>query len=129
MAYVFFYLSLFLNHSWYVAFFSILGWISIISIIALVITDMILILIKTTDELPGFWRFVPFITIPTSYILVRIVFYYFPNGDTNILSLLIMILSTISITYLLLKYKTNKFKTSVGIKWFKKKRKGGKDEG
>lgn len=129
MAYVFFYISLFINHSWYVAFFSILGWISIISIIALVITDMLLIFIKTTDDLPGFWRFIPFITIPTSYILVRIVFYYFPTGDTNILSLLIMILFTISLTYLLLKYKTNKFKTSIGIKWFKKKRKGGKDEG
>jgi len=129
MAYVFFYISLFLNHSWYVALFSILGWISIISIIALVITDMILILIKTTDELPGFWRFIPFITIPTSYILIRILFYYFPSDYTYILSLLIMILFTISITYLLLKYKTNKFKTSIGIKWFKKKRKGGKDEG
>jgi hypothetical protein len=128
-AYVFFYISLFLNQNWYVAFFSILGWVSIISIVAIVITDVILLLIKTTDELPKIWRYVPFITAPFIYLLFRVLFYFYNTKYTFILSLAMMILITALITFLLLKFKTNKFKTSIGIKWFKKKRKDKKDEG
>jgi hypothetical protein len=129
MSYIFFYISLFLNNNWYVALFSILGWVSIISIVALVITDVILLFIKTTDEIPGFWRYIPFITVPLSYFLFRVFFYFFRTKYTFTLSLVLMILITILIIYILLKFKTNKFKTSTGIKFFKKKRKGEKDEG
>jgi len=127
-SYVFFYISLFLNINWYVSFFSVLGWISIISILALFITDMILFLIKTTDDIPGFWKIVSYLTMPVSYIFARIIFFYFPTDYTNLASLLIMIFSTVVITYILLKYKTNKFKTSLDIKLFKKKSKDDKDE-
>ena len=47
--------------------------------------------------------------------------------DKN-LSLLGMILITIIITFLLLDVKTNKFKTKMHIKLFKKKKKGKTDE-
>jgi len=127
MAYVFFYISLFLDQNWYVALFSIFGWLSIISIIALVITDTILFLIKTTDEIPGRWKFLPYITMPVSYILIRLLFFYFPTDYTNIVSLLIMTLSVVLVTYLLLKYKADKFKTRLNIKLFKKNTKGEKD--
>ena len=128
MAYVFFYISLFFNQSWYVALFSILGWLSIISITAIVVSDIILFLIKTTDEIPGKWKFLPYIIMPFSYVLIRVLFLYIPPAEyTNILSLFVMILSVIFITFLLLKYKTNKFKTKLNIKLFKKKTKGEKD--
>jgi hypothetical protein len=128
-AYVFFYISLFFDQNWYVALFSILGWLSVISIIALLIIDMILLLIKTADEIPRFWKFIPYIIIPFSYILARLFFFYFPTDYSNIVSLLVMIFSTALITYILLKYKTNKFKTILNIKKLEEKGKGEKDEG
>ena len=127
-AYVFFYISLFLDQNWYVALFSIFGWLSIIAIIALVITDMILLLIKSTDEIPDLWKFIPYITMPVSYILMRLVFLYFPTDYTNIVSLLVMMLFTALITYLLLKYKADRFKTELDIKMSEKKSKGEIDE-
>ena len=125
---MFFYISLFLDQNWYVALFSIFGWLSIIAIIALVITDMILLLIKSTDEIPDLWKFIPYITMPVSYILMRLVFLYFPTDYTNIVSLLVMMLFTALITYLLLKYKADRFKTELDIKMSEKKSKGEIDE-
>ena len=115
-SYVFFYVSLLLSQSWYVALFSVFGWLSIIAIVALVVTHMILILIKTTDEIPGFWKFLPYLTIPVSYGLMRVLFFYYPVGFLNSVSLLVMILSVIIVTILLLKYRTNKFKTRMSMK-------------
>ena len=128
--YVFFYVSLFLDQSWYVALFSVFGWLSIISIVSIVIANMIFILIKTVDEIPGYWKFLPYIVIFVSYILMRLLFFYLTieGGLTNSISLFIMILSTCLITFVLLYKKTNKFKTRIDIKSSKKKDKVEKDE-
>ncbi len=128
MSYVFFYISLFLDQNWYVALFSIFGWLSIISITSILIANMILLLIKTTDEIPSYWKLIPYITIPVSYILIRLLFFYFPVDFTNSASLLATILCTGLVTFLLLKYKADKFKTRIHIKLFKKKDKDEKDE-
>jgi len=127
-AYLFFYISLMLSRNWYSALFSIFGWLSIIAITALIGTHLIILLIKTTDEIPGKWKFLPYLSMPISYILIRIVFLYFPTSFTNSVSLLFTILITILVTFLLLRSKTNKFKTKRDIKLFKKKSKGDKDE-
>lgn len=116
VAYLFFHLLILITQFWYVELFSIFGLLSIISITAIIIADVLIILIKTTDEIPGKLRFLPYITIPSSYIIIRIFFFYFPSDFTNILSLLIMILSTIIVTFLLLKYKTKKFNTKTDMK-------------
>jgi len=129
ISYLFFYLSFFLNQDWYVALFSVFGWVSIISIVSLIIANSILFLIKTTDEIPGRSKIIPFITIPISYILIRLLFYYFPITYVNFISIVVTILSTIIVTYLLLRSKTNKFKTKRYIKKLKKKGKGEADEG
>ncbi|UCF50188.1 MAG: hypothetical protein JSU91_01530 [Thermoplasmatales archaeon] len=127
IAYIFFYVSFWLEQNWYVSFFIILGWLSIISIVSILIADTILILIRTTDELTGRWKVIPYITIPTSYIFARVFFFYIPTDFTKPVSILILILSTITVTYFLLKRKSNKFKTKQDIKKIKKKKKGGKD--
>lgn len=114
--YIFFYLSFLLNQLWYVNLFTIFAWLSIVSITAIIIADLIIILIKTTDEIPGKSRFLPYVTIPTSYIIMRIIFFYIPTDFTNIASISIMIISTILVTFLLLKYKTKKFNTKTGMK-------------
>ena len=120
IAYILFYISFLFKQSWYVLLFSIFGWLSIISIVALVITYTILLLIKTTDEIPGYMRYIPYILMIVSYILARLVFFFFPVDFTNSASLLIMILSAILSAFLLPKYKTRKFKNKTDIKSLKK---------
>ena len=127
LSYIFFYISFFLDLNWYAALFAIFGWLSIITIMAIVIANLILFLIKITDEIPGIWKIFPFVTMPVSYALIRVVLLYLPTEFTNIISLTVMILSTIIVTYLLLRSKTNKFKSNLDIKT-KKKGKGESDE-
>ena len=128
MAYLLFYISLIFNQNWYVLLFSIFGWLSIISIISIVVTDLILYFIKTTDNIPGFLKVIPFVTLLFSYILLRLLFFYFTIDFTTTFSLILMILSTVIITYILLYTKTNKFKFKLGIKLLKKKVKDDTDE-
>jgi len=116
IAYLFFHLSILINLFWYVQLFSIFGWLSIISITALVIANAILLFIKTTDKISGKSKLVPYISIPASYIIMRVFFFYFPTDFTKTASISIMILSTITVTFLLLKYKTKKFNTKTGMK-------------
>ena len=120
MSYIFFYVSLLLNQNWYVSLFSIFGWLSIIAIVSLAVTHIILLLIRTTDEIPGYWKFIPYVVILVSYVVMRLVFFFFPADFTNCVSLLVMILSTILSVILLLKYKTNKFKTKTPMKSLRK---------
>jgi hypothetical protein len=128
ISYIFFYVTLFLNLDWYVALFIIFGWLSIVSIMSLVFTHLILILIKTTDEIPGKWKILPYLTLPLSYILIRVLFFYVPTEFTNSASLLVMIFTTIIVTYLLLVRKSDKFKTKREIKMSKKKKNKGEED-
>ena len=116
MAYAFSYVSLLLKQNWYVALFSILGWLSIIAIVSLIVAHAIIILVKTTDEIPSPWKRLPYIVIPVSYLLMRTLFFFYPLGFSNCISLLVMIISTVLVVFLLLKYQTNKFKTKIDIK-------------
>jgi hypothetical protein len=120
MSYVFFYVSLLINQKWYVSLFSIFGWLSIIAIVSLAVTHTVLFLVRTTDEIPGYWKFTPYVVMVVSYLVMRLVFFFFPADFTNSASLLTMILSTIFCVILLLKYKTNKFKTKTSMKSLRK---------
>jgi hypothetical protein len=126
-AYIFFYISFWLTTNWYVAFFVLLGWLSIISIVSIFVADVILLLIKTTDYIPSGWKILPYLTIPISYITARSILYFYPTNYTRPLSIFILIISTILVTYFLLKRKTDKFKSKSDIKKLKKKKKGEKD--
>jgi hypothetical protein len=121
ISYIISYISFLLNQNWYVLLFSILGWISISAIISLIISHIIIILIKTLDELTLFWKFISYITIPLSYILLRIIFYFYQNSYANSISLLFMLIITIFVILIILKYKTNKFKTVFDISSLTKK--------
>jgi len=128
IAYMFFYISLYLNQDWYVMIFILLGWISIISITSLFISHLIILLIKTTDEIPKYWKIMPYLMLPLSYILMRLFFYYFPIIFSKTISLIIMLISTTVVLYILLIYKSDKFKTIREMKLLKKKTQGGADE-
>jgi len=127
IAYIFFYVSFWLEQNWYIAFFVILGWLSIISLLSIFIADMIILLIKTTDDIPGGWKIFTYATLPFSYIITRVIFFYIPTDFTKPVSIMILILSTTIVTYILVKRKSNKFKTKRDIKLLKKKSKGEKN--
>jgi len=127
-AYLFFYISFWLGQNWYSALFSIFGWLSIISIVSLIITHLIILFIMTTDKINSRKKFLPYFLMPISYILMRVLFYYFPTNYTNSASLFVMIFVTFFITLYLLKPKTNKLKSKRDIKMFKKKKKGEDDD-
>ena len=116
LSYIIFYISLILEQNWYTTVFSILGWLSITAIVALLIGHMLVLLIKTTDKIPGIWKLLPYITIIVSYITARIIFYLYPMDYSNTISLLTTICSTSLITVFLIKHKTNKFKTDTDMK-------------
>ena len=90
---------------------------------------MILIMIGTTDKLPKSVSFIPYLILPLSYILVRLIFIFYLKEFqyiANSTSLLIMILSTILSILFLLKY-TNKFKPSIQMKLLKNSKEGNTD--
>jgi hypothetical protein len=115
--YALYFLSLFLQQTWYATLFTIFGWISLTAIIALLLTFLVILLIKTTDEIAQIWKALPFITLPASYIIARVLFMYYRSSQVESVSLLVMMLCTLVVTILLIKYKkTNRFKTATKMK-------------
>jgi len=123
-SYLFFYISILFEQTWYVLLFSVLGWLSIIAIAAMIVTHLFLLLIKNSDEIKGQWKLVPYIVIIASYVLARTIFFYFPIEHLKSASIVIMILSTFATLFFLLKFKSNKFKTKPTMKPLKKVKSG-----
>lgn len=128
LSYIIFYFSILFAQKYYVAIFSILGWISVISIISLIITHMLILFIKYSDELIIIQKIFLYLIIPFSYIVIRVIFYYFTTPISNSISLLFTILLTTFILYYLLKKRDNKFKKQIDMAKLSKLGKGLKDE-
>jgi len=129
ICYLIFYFSIFLNFGIYVGIFAILGWISIVSIISLVISHIIILFIRTLDQIPKIWRYIPLIALPSTYILSRILFFYLSiNEYVRSTSLFIMLFSTFAVTFWLYRGKSDKFKTIREMKLLKKKTQGDANE-
>jgi hypothetical protein len=116
VTYVLFFLSLALKANWYAALFSVLGLLSVIGIVALSLAFLLLALIWASDKIASGWRLVPFLTLSISYGATRVLFFYIPRDNILGWSLLVMIVATVMVTLLLIKYKTNKFKTAGPMK-------------
>jgi len=127
-AYLFFYASILLNQNWYSILFSVFGWLSVISITALLIAHVILFFIKATDELPAGWKMICYAVIPLSYIGIRSVFYVYAVPYVTSLSLVFMIALTVFVTLFLYSRFTNTFKTGFFMNLLKNKKKR-KDDG
>ena len=128
ISYILSYISILTGLRIYITIFSILGWLSIISIISLIISHMILLLIKYSDEIEGVLKVIPYISIPISYCFFRLLFYLYPISYHNSISLILTILITCVVLIILLKKKTNKFKTKIDMDSLLKLGKGLKDE-
>ena len=110
--YVFYLVSLFLNPVAYLGVCIVLGWMSLTAIIALLLTYVLIGLIKATDMIVPVWKMISPVTLIASYIGARVSFLYYSVDNVESLSLLVMVVITMVITILLIKYKpTNRFKT------------------
>ena len=127
-SYCFSYVSLLFDGNWYVSLFSLFGWVSIIAIVALVIAHGLLLLVRISDELPETVRWIPFLVLIISYVLLRVLFYILPIPYITSVSLVCMLLITIGITIFLFNRYTNKFKTKKKMK-SKKTRQERMDDG
>jgi hypothetical protein len=114
--YILSFLSLALKSNFYIVVFSVLAFLSVIGIIALLLAFLLLALIWATDKIASGWRLVPFLTLPISYGATRVLFFYVPRDNILSWSLLVMLLTTVLVTILLIRYKTNKFKTVGAMK-------------
>ena len=128
ITYILFYISILTGLNLYITLFSILGWLSIISIVSLIITHMILLLIKFTDNIKGVSKFFLYLVIPVSYVFLRLIFFYCPIPYQNSISLLLTIFITSIVLIILLKKNTNKFKTNIDMNSLFKLGKGRRDE-
>jgi len=115
--YGFYFLSLLLGQGWYMGLFTILGWLSVTAIMALLLTYLLLLLVKSTDHIRGWWKAGAYLSIPVSYVAGRILFVYRPVPQPESMALLFMVVMTSLVTILLIKYKrTNRFKTASKMK-------------
>ncbi|MBN1280783.1 MAG: hypothetical protein JXA00_03955 [Candidatus Thermoplasmatota archaeon] len=115
--YVYYILCLFLQLNWYVALWTLLGWVSLTAILALLLTYLLLLLLKSTDHIRPGWKLLPYLMLPVSYTLSRLVLMYIPVEPETSISVLSMLVITAVVTILLIKYKkTNRFKTATKMK-------------
>ncbi|MBU0496346.1 MAG: hypothetical protein KKG04_00120 [Candidatus Thermoplasmatota archaeon] len=114
--YLFYYLSVILLANWYLSLFSLFGWLSIIAISALLLAHLIILLISYTDAIKHPWRILPYIMLPLSYITSRIILIFFPVEPINTIALAAMSITTLVITLLLHRRRTNNFKTKTKMK-------------
>ena len=128
LGYTFFYISFLLDLKWYIILLSIFGWLSVVSIVSLIIIHLFLLLIITTDKVEGKKKYLPYIFLPFSYILMRLLFVYIKTEYDLSISLLVMIFLTFLITFFIKEGKTNKFKTKKRMKLFKRKNEETDDE-
>ena len=84
LSYNFFYISLIFNQNWYTILFSIFGFLTIISIFAIIIAHLIIFLIRAADKIEGKKKYLPYLTPIISYTLMRTLFFYFPNTYTTV---------------------------------------------
>ena len=126
VSYILFYLSLLFEQGWYINLFAALGWLSISAIVAIIIADLIVLLIKATDDFPEGWKLLPFVILPISYVGGRILFSSLLSDVKEVdktLAILFMIISVLITVFLLYRFKTNKFKKPILLKKKKKKEK------
>jgi len=104
-SYILSYISIITTYNFFISLFTLLGWLSIISIISISITHMILLLIKFCDDIKGKLKIIPYLIIPISYIFIRLIFFYYPRSNQNSISLIFTIFVTVTVIIILLRKK------------------------
>ena len=114
-AYIFSYLNVFFGQSLYVSMFSFFGWASILAIFALIYAEALLFWVYVLDDLSVGFRVLTLLTLPLSYILLRILFYLLSWPFAAQIGFWGSVSITVFITIMLLYRLTNKFKTLLSM--------------
>ncbi len=101
---------------WFLEVVTVFAWIALIAILTLVVTFVLLIFLRTLDEIQARWRFLPFLSMLVSYLGFRALFYLIPVENAEGASLFGMLGVTLIATIYLLRFKTNTFKASTAMK-------------
>jgi len=109
--YLFSYVNVLFEQSFYVAVFSFFTWASILAIFALIYAEILVFWIYVIDEFPLGFRILTLLLLPSSYIVLRIIFYVLSWPFAALIGFWGAIGITASITVILLYHLTNKFKT------------------
>ena len=80
------------------------------------------------NQIEGFLKVLPYLSIPISYVFFRLIFYFYPINFHKSISLILTLLITSFVLIILLKKKTNKFKTNIDMDSLLKLGKGQRDE-
>ncbi|HDO19655.1 MAG TPA: hypothetical protein ENG74_02905 [Thermoplasmatales archaeon] len=110
--YILSYISLFLNIPIYVIVLSFFGWLSVISIVALLFAHFIVGLIWISDRLPSYKRFIPFSSLVLFYIIIRAVFSSLSLPYQYTVPLLLSPVVSLVSSFILLRIETNKLKST-----------------
>jgi hypothetical protein len=95
---------------------TVFAWVALFAILTLILTSILLVFLRSLDEIAVRWRYVPFLAMIVSYIGLRVVFYVVPIENAGGASLFGMLGVTLAVTISLLKWKTNTFKASGTMK-------------
>ena len=110
-SYIFFYLNVLFSQPLYVAVFSFFGWASILAICALIYAESLLFWMYILDELSLPFRVIALLTLPISYIVIRIFFFILQWPLAAEVGFWVSVLITVVVSLILLYKLTNKFKT------------------
>jgi hypothetical protein len=108
--------SFLLQNAWFLSLVTVFAWIALLAILALVLTFVLLIFLRTLDEIQARWRYMPFLAMVVSYVGFRVLFFVVPLVNAEGASLFGMLGVTLLVTILLLRFKTNTFKASTAMK-------------
>jgi len=118
--YILFYILYFLKLPYYVLIFSFFGWLSLISIVSLLIASLFVFLIMVSDRLPSFKKYLPLIVFVLSYISLRVTFTFIRTDmDLAITNIVSSSLTFVSST-IALKMELDRQKLREGLQSLKK---------
>jgi hypothetical protein len=90
---------------WFLNGIVVVSWIALIAILMLILTFVLLVFVRTLDEIKPRFRYLPFLSMIVSYVGFRVLFYVVPIENAQGASLFGMLGVTLAVTIVLLKWK------------------------
>ncbi len=92
---------------WFLDVVTVFGWVALLAILALLLTFVLLVFLRTLDEIKARYRVFPFLSMVLGYVGFRLLFFVVPVENAEGASLFGMLGVTLAVTICLLKWKTS----------------------
>lgn len=92
---------------WFLDVVTIFAWVALLAILALLLTFILLVFLRTLDEIKVRYRVFPFLSMILAYVGFRLLFFVVPVENAEGASLFGMLGVTLAVTICLLKWKTS----------------------